>query len=152
MTSNPCLSLFLSISLPFASHTSSSSRARGEDSTEAASESNAGLSGAAAITNLAALLATPTSELLRPQASILCLDPATTVGDALAALASRRVLSAPVRTLEAAAAAASACSNIPRGTTKEFAEASGKAAAEGRDFVCFVDVRDVLMSEFVFFF
>lgn len=151
MTSNPCLSLFLSISLPFASHTSSSSRARGEDSTEAASESNAGLSGAAAITNLAALLATPTSELLRPQASILCLDPATTVGDALAALASRRVLSAPVRTLEAAAAA-SACSNIPRGTTKEFAEASGKSAAEGRDFVCFVDVRDVLMSEFVFFF
>jgi hypothetical protein len=103
----------------------------------------------ATITSLASLLSTPTSELLRPQASILCLDPGSTVGEALAALAARRVLSAPVRTLESAAAAAgSSPSNkkIPEGTTKEFEEASEKATAEGRDFVCFVDVRDVLMS------
>jgi uncharacterized membrane protein YgcG len=103
----------------------------------------------ATITSLASLLSTPTSELLRPQASILCLDPGSTVGEALAALAARRVLSAPVRTLEAAAAAAGSSPSkkkIPEGTTKEFEEASEKATAEGRDFVCFVDVRDVLMS------
>ena len=128
---------------------SSSSRARGEDSTGAASETTSNGGGSAAITTLAALLATPASELLRPQASILSLDPGTSVGDALAALASRRVLSAPVRTLEASASSSS--SSPPEGTTKEFAEASKKATEEGRDFVCFVDVRDVLMSASFFF-
>lgn len=153
-TSTSSFSPSLHFSLRLIPTLSSSSRARGEDS--AGSEPNApgggggGGSAADAITTLAGLLSTPTSELLRrPQAGeaprpILCLDPSTTVGDALAALAARRVLSAPVRTLEAAATAAR--SPVPEGTTKEFAEASRKAAAEGRDFVCFVDVRDVLMS------
>ena len=116
---------------PHKQKNSSSSRARGEDSTGAASSDaaasvrGAGAGGGDAITTLAALLSTPASALLRPQASILCLDPGTTVGDALAALAARRVLSAPVRTLEAAAAAAAAAGRTeaaaPEGTTPEFA-------------------------------
>ena len=66
---------------------------------------------------------------------MLTLAPDASVGSALKALADRRVLSAPVRV-----------GDTPAGATPEFSAAVAAARAANRVMVCFVDMRDILMS------